>query len=210
MKRFTFSNVLLVVLLMSLISCSSYKSKIENGSLNGIAFYDPTLKQTLYFRESLVKHKTWNGYPGGDYSSITSEEELNYTFDKDSKSGNINGQPFSVGFTNTNKTIVYLKYDGWTYILEKSWSEDPNKGITIFVLVLVFFGGVYLMYRSIKKIKSNNDKLKKQVPTDEKVTPLVELKIDKSQQLLNLQKLKEDGVITNDEFEKEKKNILNG
>ena len=157
MKRFTISNVLLIVLLMSLISCSSYESKIENGNLNGLAFYAPTSKQTLDFRESLVKHKTWAGYPKGDYSYITSEEELNYTFDKDSKSGNINGQPFSVGFSKSNKKFVYLEYDGYYYVLEESWSEDPNKGITI---LLVFFGGVYMIYRGIKKTKSNNDKLK--------------------------------------------------
>jgi hypothetical protein len=147
MKISNFKTLIVIVLLQGLISCSTFISKIDSGSLKGIAFYDPVLKQTLYFKEKLVKHKTWDGYPKSDYSSITSEEELDYTFDVNTHSGTIGGKPFTVGFTKTNKTLVYLIYDDMNYVLEEGWSDDPNKGSAIFFITLIIVASIYLMYR---------------------------------------------------------------
>jgi hypothetical protein len=198
----------LLVITIFLFSCTSNEKKIANGNLEGVAFYDPSFKQTLKFRDTWVKHKTWSGYPKSDYTTMLNEEDLGYSYDKNTKTGLINGQKFTINRTGTNKNSYYLTYLGSYYVHEELFSDDPNKTITNIFLIIFVVSCIYFLYRLYKKGNSEDFKKKQRENLGKLQSRNLNTGVDKTQQLLNLQKLKNDGVITTEEFEIQKKEIL--
>jgi hypothetical protein len=136
-----------------IISCSSNEDKIQKGNLKGICFYNPDLKESLYFYDNKVKYKIWSDYPGNENSSILSEEFVNYSIDENSLKGLINGNEFTIGVINSNKPITYLNYNGSNYMYDSYFSDEPNKNIStliLFVFLILFIFLFFILYKFIK------------------------------------------------------------
>jgi hypothetical protein len=105
-------------------SCSSSITEKPAGS----CFHniDPNYTDnqiTLYFHEKTVKIKYWNKSPFSNLGSVKSEETLDYTYNPQTKTGNINGEEFSFSYSNTNKKYLSLKYNGLYFSYDVSLSD---------------------------------------------------------------------------------------
>lgn len=146
------NKLFLFLLILTLLTSCSIGSRIENGDLEEVTFYDPSYHQTLKFRGDIVRHKIYSGYPLSKWTTELLFEELPYTYDKETKTGTINGRRFSIWISEKSDSKYFLTYMGRSYMLEKQWSEKNSSNLPI---LFIIFGTIGLTYFLYKKYGSN-------------------------------------------------------